>query len=849
MGCDGYVAVAIEYHLDVYPADDPRDGARVVRLSADNALQSADIRDVIGVGAGQFSLRATRSEAADISPDGEQYVRVVRDDGSTELVVDGFWTNEIRYEAAVRNETKRLTVGGAGRMAYLARSVMAPHTYLHGVLAGFTPQDPFDRIWRLWNQGDAAGGDKLGAVLWRVLTEANRYRSGATYTHRHADGETYTDAHDDDRRRSAIPDLTLGFDQFEDSDGNAWTMDSGEFTAMVGENVLQVVRRLMESGLYVEMDPDTFELRAWEGNDHRRTRTGGAWGTNVVRLQAPTDGTIATGNIKSDSERLITSRIRRTSIWAGGNGDVYGFADTASGTPWEGYAPSDAQDVAALDNLADTQMAARDEAGDVLSARLKLGQTPTQGLYLPWEHVKLDDVVTVHTGTAEWDYNEAEYPVAALRIHLRDGGDWDAWVDLGASLEAMAQRQFEIAAAAAHTHPPNPQLCRPGAPGSTTRLYFSTDNASAIGAPNPAAAANWDATIGNGTGANRKVLKTAPDGTATNLGAGTTGSAGDNLRILQALYELDTAGTLQGSVRGQMLARGDSQALGGQVGQAQMVIRVVAPDGTTFRGTALDTHDPGAADSPNWLGSGVYTNRGFPASGSWADEDGATLTPVAYQAGDWLVVEIGYKHIATSLGDEAFVRIDSDGATDLPEDESTLTSLNSWIDITTAGSSGDLPLDTVEQGAEAVGTSTRAARCDHQHAHGLLSPAQTHYHGIGQLQNLVVHASGTPGVTDDEDDDYRIGTHWIDDATGAVYILIDQTAGAAEWVRLDNIAVVADLDDLSDVTITAPAEDDELRYVDGEWINDPRKWEAVTNGEDVFVWEGDDLVHEWNGAP
>jgi hypothetical protein len=23
------------------------------------------------------------------------------------------------------------------------------------------------------------------------------------------------------------------------------------------------------------------------------------------------------------------------------------------------------------------------------------------------------------------------------------------------------------------------------------------------------------------------------------------------------------------------------------------------------------------------------------------------------------------------------------------------------------------------------------------------------------------------------------------------------------------------------------------------------RWEAVTNGEDVFVWEGDDLVHEW----
>ena len=30
------------------------------------------------------------------------------------------------------------------------------------------------------------------------------------------------------------------------------------------------------------------------------------------------------------------------------------------------------------------------------------------------------------------------------------------------------------------------------------------------------------------------------------------------------------------------------------------------------------------------------------------------------------------------------------------------------------------------------------------------------------------------------------------------------------------------------------------------WVNDARKWEAVTDGEDVFVWDGDDLVHEWN---
>jgi hypothetical protein len=57
---------------------------------------------------------------------------------------------------------------------------------------------------------------------------------------------------------------------------------------------------------------------------------------------------------------------------------------------------------------------------------------------------------------------------------------------------------------------------------------------------------------------------------------------------------------------------------------------------------------------------------------------------------------------------------------------------------------------------------------------------------------------------------------------------------------------VGSLDDLSDVTITAPAEDDDLRYNGSVWVNDARKWEVVTDGEDVLVWVSDDLVYEWS---
>lgn len=71
----------------------------------------------------------------------------------------------------------------------------------------------------------------------------------------------------------------------------------------------------------------------------------------------------------------------------------------------------------------------------------------------------------------------------------------------------------------------------------------------------------------------------------------------------------------------------------------------------------------------------------------------------------------------------------------------------------------------------------------------------------------------------------------------------DALRGDGTW---GPVSAVATLDDLSDVAITAPAENDELRYVGGVWVNDARFRADVVNGFDSFVWEGDDLVWEWS---
>ena len=450
--------MAIQYWFDLYPRDNPKNGARLVRFTK---LQSAEYRGVAnGTGAGNFSIRADTAEAQNIDPRGLQYVRVVEEDtvAVTETVVGGFFLDNGDFQLLDERGTRLLRFGGAGTLSYLARSVMAPHTYIHDV---FTGQDPFDDTWRLYAQSTVyANGNYLGAMLWRVIYEAQHFRNTATYTHRHADGLTYTDSHDDDRLASAIPDLVMDFTQFLDSSGVAWDQSSGEFKAQTNENVLAIVQRLMQAGLYVEMDPDTFELRAWQADDHRRTRTGVAWGATVVRFQAPTDGTIATGNIASDAVRKISAFIKRSLLWVGGQ-DIYSKVTGTTDIPWEGGVYSDTQDTTALTQIGNVQIDARDDAGDVLRIVQLISDNPTGGRYKPFRStgVLLDDLVTVHTGTNQFDHNEQNFPVAAITVMLRVGGDWEAIYELGASFAAAQSRQFQVTPVPSHTHPPNPRLC------------------------------------------------------------------------------------------------------------------------------------------------------------------------------------------------------------------------------------------------------------------------------------------------------------------------------------------------------------------------------------------------------
>jgi len=766
-------------------------------------LQKATYRDVIGVGSGVAVLRSTHADADFIDPLGEQYVRVVEETDAAETVVGGFWLSDTKHETAVQKDTLKLSVSGPATMAYLARSVMAPHTYIHAVFEG---QDPYDDVWRLSNQSTFyANGSHLGAMLWRVIYEAQHFRSGA-YTHRHKDGETYTDTHADDRLASAIPDLVMDFDQFVDSDGDDWTLEAGEFQAQVGENVLSVVQRLIQAGLYIEMDPDTFELRAWETRPASRggrstDRTGTSWATGTVLFKSPTGGDISTGNIKSDTERQEKSFLRRSVVWAGG-GDVYAKETGSTDIPWEGFESANLNDLAALGQLAEAQINAREEAASAVTPKIRLGDDEPNGFYRPWQEVRLDDLVTVHTGSGQWDFDNQTFPVAGLRIEQKIGGDWAAWAELGASYEAGRERRFQVGPPASHSHPPNPELCRLGVPGtdSSTRLYFSLDAA----VFNPAADAAWD-----DSGPVTRRLYTSPDGSYGTSPTSSTSSGdadGRNICYWRGVYgplSADDAARIAAGgtvISGQMRVNarygiGVSEAAQNMI--YQVGVRVTQGATTTIRGTALPLHSlTSSAGSTKWGAVSSRPNRTLPAA---AADDVLTAVP-GTAAGDYLLIEVGSRNYTTVAVTGGGMLFTSNSVSDLPVDQASTAALNCWIQFDTSGVGAvgpDLPLDTVRQDEESTGTSIRAARCDHQHAHGLLSVSGTHYH-------------------DQED------------IEGTTTFTLDQ---------LDDV-------DLS----TPPVDGDTLVYVEEEglWIAQaPGKWEAVTNGEDIFVWEDDDLVHEW----
>lgn len=128
-----------------------------------------------------------------------------------------------------------------------------------------------------------------------------------------------------------------------------------------------------------------------------------------------------------------------------------------------------------------------------------------------------------------------------------------------------------------------------------------------------------------------------------------------------------TAQTITGTVKGQMR---NSESWADNDTCTALVIKVVSGDGGTLRGTLL-SYFPSSLTS-EWSTS--LTNRYCPPSGT-------ALSSLEIQNGDRLVIEIGCRRFSTAYGTQTW-RCGDAASSDLPEDETSTSDYNPWIEFT-----------------------------------------------------------------------------------------------------------------------------------------------------------------------
>lgn len=273
---------------------------------------------------------------------------------------------------------------------------------------------------------------KAGEILYIVVSEVLQSSSPARPVH-------------------SLPLLSIDFTYELDSNGAAWdeTPSTAQFTAQVGENLLDVVGRLLGTGaLVLDMDVTgaSLVLHAYNRSTYGRDLTGAAFGAGVVRLEEATS--IASG--------LRRERVRpraASHAWALGDEDTYALeaqADAASRVTREvAVRAQGSTDGAALAGVADAELAGREEHAERLSVGMRVGNAPGSGSYFPGPaaaddgHVWPGDRVTVATGTGDFDYDDVDFRVAAIMIEEQKGenaavvvaSDLDVELRLGSNME------------------------------------------------------------------------------------------------------------------------------------------------------------------------------------------------------------------------------------------------------------------------------------------------------------------------------------------------------------------------------------------------------------------------------
>lgn len=236
-----------------------------------------------------------------------------------------------------------------------------------------------------------------------------------------------------------------------------------------------------------------------------------------------------------------------------------------------------------------------------------------------------------------------------------------------------------------------------------TRFYFP----SLVIWPAPAYPtpdAGWEVASGMGVGTTQcpthLMMSSVPSpsaayATLTGARTGTGAVAGPADVVCRCYLSAPLVGnqTITGTVKGQIPGTENNAAADATT---QISIRVVSGDGATVRGTSLALHTNALSSELTATG----TNRKNPL----AALSPVTLGSVSALDGDRILVEIGVrKNEAGTTSRNYSAVVGTDNATDFPEDETTTTANNSWLEFSQTLTLADMPPRVGSLGLMGVG--------------------------------------------------------------------------------------------------------------------------------------------------
>ncbi len=719
--------------FDIYPPPVTGLGTRLVRLTqhADGTFYQ---HSMSGLGAGQIVIERDDPNLTAANLAVGNYV-IVRDLDFSEVsdslnVLGSFILQKGDFDLIAEPGKGVLRFGGPSGIALLALAIMGDES-----LSPFEgPSSIVDGYWR-W------GSDTYGGVWRRALFEANLQ---------------------DPPGLGMIDTAWIGADNIhwnddDDSNGVAWPSFAGEFRTQCGTNLLSLAAELFGYGLEWDFDARTFDMYAYNA---------GGMGDDVSGTVTFDVGENIAGDLRrrTQGQLPITHVLMRTTDHPEG-----AFIELSSYSPGDpvrkvayqsGDISGDPAASAALQERAERLGSLRKLAEDGIT----FYSSKPEDTWLPGPHAAngatpvggaggdywVGDYIELTSGAEDFDYVAAVKRIETITYELRDGGDWDVLIGVGARV-GPGSTNLNIPVGAT---PVPITLCTALTPGTETVLrFYPSSDATTMTTP-PADDAAW-----NTSQPSLNRLKATPDstfstGTATNSNNGVVDAG-----LWRGSYPLD-------ATLASILSAGGATLVGYFLGNArhgvgineanqnvisQIGLRVTTGDSATIRGTALALHT--ATTGLEWPASATEQSRRFPP----VDENNVLSAVSGSAIGDFMVVEVGARNLYTGSGGMT-LHLNNDSADDIPEVEGdTDNTKNSWIEIRAIGapSGGGLAPDLVgtERGS--------ASRCDHSHH---------------------VISNRAPTAEDDIVQGYPDSTQWTNTETSQTWLLIDEDAGT--WLLI-----------------------------------------------------------------